>query len=294
MLNWLTLWSSLQSNNNVLDNLLNLVQYHVLKFTDIWLFVLSYFCTNVFKIWFNAGMALISKKSGILTFWPHCKPFKIWQNSENYNYLNYSWYTWYAWHAFHPDVKGTFGTFHWVWLVLCTWYTNTFSVCSTWFVTDCADMCTKTCYKFDRYLILGTLVYALLYNLRRTCQDLISDVRGTWSYWWNWWYFYLAFSMWNFAEACVPRPRYRCERFRGKLSRADAATSSSRRRCWEGDKGERVTGEGEKVAGGGERATWAALSLVEVRICIHRDKQSGDVKCCQQESFFFIEGSIWY
>ena len=155
-------------------------------------------------------------------------------------------------------------------------------------------MCTKTCYKFDRYLILGTLVYALLYNLRRTCQDLISDVRGTWSYWWNWWYFYLAFSMWNFAEACVPRPRYRCERFRGKLSRADAATSSSRRRCWEGDKGERVTGEGEKVAGGGERATWAALSLVEVRICIHRDKQSGDVKCCQQESFFFIEGSIWY
>ena len=72
MLNWLTLWSSLQSNNNVLDNLLNLVQYHVLKFTDIWLFVLSYFCTNVFKIWFNAGIDI--KKIRFLTFWPYVSP----------------------------------------------------------------------------------------------------------------------------------------------------------------------------------------------------------------------------
>ena len=90
---------------------------------------------------------------------------------------------------------------------------------------------------------------------------------------------------------CVPRPRYRCERFRGELSRADAASSSSRQQG-EGDKGEKVTAE--KVRGANLPESG------EVRICSHRDKQSGNVRCCQLESEsdkkvkrFLTEESIW-
>ena len=75
------------------------------------------------------------------------------------------------------------------------------------------------------------------------------------------------------------------------MSRADAASSSSRQQG-EGDKGERVTAE--KVRGANLPESG------EVRICSHRDKQSGNVRCCQLESKsgkkvkrFLTEESIW-
>ena len=164
------------------------------------------------------------------------------------------------------------------------------------------------------YLVLGTfyLVHLVLFtgswymvvvtlHLGHVCQDLVRDASGSLYCTWfqelyrdsaegSWylelgiWNFteacvirpryrcenylvlgvfgswYLVLGTWNFTEACVPRPRYRCERCQGQVVTGGcrhlnlSAPTLTKVTKVRGWQGwQRVTGEGEKVAREGER-----------------------------------------